>query len=149
MKLNDLRPAAGGGTKPRKRVGRGMSSGHGKTSGRGHDGQNSRTGGGTRVGFEGGQMPLFRRVPKRGFKNIFAKEYAITNLDDLNRFEENTVVTPELLISQGIIKRGTAKNGIKILGDGELTVKLTVQAQKFSKSAAEKIEAAGGKVEVI
>ncbi|NLC02907.1 MAG: 50S ribosomal protein L15 [Tissierellia bacterium] len=149
MKLNDLRPAAGGGTKPRKRVGRGMSSGHGKTSGRGHDGQNSRSGGGTRVGFEGGQMPLFRRVPKRGFTNIFAKEYATINLDELNRFEEDTVVTPELLISEGMIKRGKAKDGVKILGDGELTVKLTVQSQKFSKSAAEKIEAAGGKVEVI
>ncbi len=149
MKLNDLRPAAGGGTKPRKRVGRGMSSGHGKTSGRGHDGQNSRSGGGTRVGFEGGQMPLFRRVPKRGFRNIFAKEYATINLDELNRFEENTIVTPELLFSEGIVKRGKAKDGVKILGDGELTVKLTVQSQKFSKSAAEKIEAAGGKVEVI
>ena len=149
MKLNNLRPAAGGGTKPRKRVGRGMSSGHGKTSGRGHDGQNSRSGGGTRVGFEGGQMPLFRRVPKRGFTNIFAKEYATINLDELNRFEEDTVVTPELLISEGMIKRGKAKDGVKILGDGELTVKLTVQSQKFSKSAAEKIEAAGGKVEVI
>lgn len=149
MKLNDLRPAAGGGTKPRKRLGRGMSSGHGKTSGRGHDGQNSRSGGGTRVGFEGGQMPLFRRVPKRGFTNIFAKEYATINLDELNRFEENTVVTPELLFSEGIVKRGKAKDGVKILGDGELTVKLTVQSQKFSKSAAEKIEAAGGKVEVI
>lgn len=149
MKLNDLRPAAGGGTKARKRLGRGMSSGHGKTSGRGHDGQNSRSGGGTRVGFEGGQMPLFRRVPKRGFTNIFAKEYATINLDELNRFEENTVVTPELLFSEGIVKRGKAKDGVKILGDGELTVKLTVQSQKFSKSAAEKIEAAGGKVEVI
>jgi large subunit ribosomal protein L15 len=149
MKLNDLRPAAGGGTKPRKRLGRGMSSGHGKTSGRGHDGQNSRSGGGTRVGFEGGQMPLFRRVPKRGFTNIFAKEYATINLDELNRFEENTVVTPELLFSEGIVKRGKAKDGVKILGDGELTVKLTVQSQKFSKSAAAKIEAAGGKVEVI
>jgi large subunit ribosomal protein L15 len=149
MKLNDLRPAVGGGSKPRKRVGRGMSSGHGKTSGRGHDGQNSRSGGGTRVGFEGGQMPLFRRVPKRGFRNIFAKEYATINLDELNRFEENTVVTPELLFSEGIVKRGKAKDGVKILGDGELTVKLTVQSQKFSKSAAEKIEAAGGKVEVI
>ena len=149
MKLNDLRPAAGGGTKPRKRVGRGMSSGHGKTSGRGHDGQNSRSGGGTRVGFEGGQMPLFRRVPKRGFTNIFEKEYATINLDELNRFEENTVVTPELLFSEGIVKRGKAKDGVKILGDGELTVKLTVQSQKFSKSAAAKIEAAGGKVEVI
>ncbi len=149
MKLNDLRPAAGGGTRPRKRVGRGMSSGHGKTSGRGHDGQNSRSGGGTRVGFEGGQMPLFRRVPKRGFTNIFAKEYATINIEELNRFEENTVVTPELLFSEGIVKRGRAKDGVKILGDGELTVKLTVQSQKFSKSAAEKIEAAGGKVEVI
>lgn len=149
MKLNDLRPAAGGGTKARKRLGRGMSSGHGKTSGKGHGGQNSRSGGGTRVGFEGGQMPLFRRVPKRGFTNIFAKEYATINLEQLNRFEENTIVTPELLFSEGIVKKGKAKDGVKILGDGELTVKLTVQSQKFSKSAAEKIEAAGGKVEVI
>lgn len=149
MKLHDLRPNAGGGVKPKKRLGRGIGSGLGKTSGKGHKGQNSRSGGGVRPGFEGGQMPLFRRMPKRGFTNIFAKEYATVNIEDLNRFENDTVVTPELLFSEGIVKRGKAKNGIKVLGDGELTVKLTVQAQKFSKTAAEKIEAAGGKVEVI
>lgn len=149
MKLNDLRPNAGGGTRAKKRLGRGIGSGLGKTSGRGHDGQNARSGGGTRPGFEGGQMPLFRRTPKRGFKNIFAKIYATVNIADLNKFENDTVVTPELLFNEGIVKKGKAKDGIKILGDGELTAKLTVQAQKFSKTAAEKIEAAGGKVEVI
>ena len=149
MKLNDLRPQAGGGTKKRKRVGRGTSSGHGKTSGRGHDGQKSRSGGGVRPGFEGGQMPLIRRMPKRGFTNIFAKEYAIINVEDLNRFEDNTLITPELLISKGMIKRGRVVDGIKVLGDGEINKKLTVKAHKFSKTAAEKIEAAGGKVEVI
>ena len=149
MKLNDLRPQVGGGAKKSKRVGRGTGSGHGKTSGRGHDGQNSRTGGGVRPGFEGGQMPLVRRMPKRGFTNIFAKEYAIINVEDLNRFEDNTVITPELLINQGIIKRGKTIDGIKVLGDGDINKKLTVKAHKFSKTAAEKIEAAGGKVEVI
>lgn len=149
MKLNDLRPQAGGGTKKRKRVGRGTSSGHGKTSGRGHDGQNARTGGGVRPGFEGGQMPLIRRVPKRGFTNIFAKEYAIINVSDLNQFEENTQITPELLIEEGMVKRGKVIDGIKVLGDGEINKKLTVNAHKFSKTAVEKIEAAGGKVEVI
>lgn len=149
MKLNDLRPNAGGGTRAKKRLGRGIGSGLGKTSGRGHDGQNSRSGGGTRPGFEGGQMPLFRRVPKRGFTNIFATVYATINIEDLNRFAEDTVVTPELLFAEGIVKKGKAKDGIKVLGDGELTTKLTVKAQKFSKSATEKIEAAGGKVEVI
>ena len=149
MKLNELRPNEGGGNRPRKRVGRGMSSGHGKTSGRGHDGQKSRSGGGVRPGFEGGQMPLFRRLPKRGFANIFAKEYAIVNIEALNRFNEDTVVTPELLVEEGIVKKGKAINGIKILGDGEIKVKLIVQAQKFSKTAAEKIEAAGGKAEVV
>lgn len=149
MKLNDLRPNAGGGSRPRKRVGRGMGSGRGKTSGKGHKGQNARSGGGVRPGFEGGQTPLFRRLPKRGFTNIFAKEYGTINVQDLNRFPEDTVVTPELLFSQGIVKKSKAKNGIKILGDGEIDIKLTVQAQKFSKTAAEKIEAAGGKVEVI
>lgn len=149
MKLNDLRPNAGGGTKARKRLGRGIGSGLGKTSGKGHKGQNSRSGGGTRPGFEGGQMPLFRRVPKRGFTNIFATVYATINIEDLNRFAEDTVVTPELLFAEGIVKKGKAKDGIKVLGDGELTTKLTVKAQKFSKSATEKIEAAGGKVEVI
>ena len=149
MKLNDLRPNIGGGTKAKKRLGRGTGSGLGKTSGKGHKGQNARSGGGVRPGFEGGQMPLFRRMPKRGFTNIFAKQFAIVNLEDLNRFEDNTIITPELLISEGIVKPGKAKDGVKILGDGELSVVLTVQAQKFSKSAAEKIEAAGGKVEVI
>ena len=137
MKLNDLRPQVGGGAKKSNRVGRG------------HDGQNSRTGGGVRPGFEGGQMPLVRRMPKRGFTNIFAKEYAIINVEDLNRFEDNTVITPELLINQGIIKRGKTIDGIKVLGDGDINKKLTVKAHKFSKTAAEKIEAAGGKVEVI
>ncbi|CAK7003874.1 50S ribosomal protein L15 [Tissierella carlieri] len=149
MKLNDLRPNAGGGSKPKKRLGRGIGSGLGKTSGKGHKGQNARSGGGVRPGFEGGQMPLFRRIPKRGFTNIFAKEYATVNIEELNRFPENTVVTPELLFNEGIVKRGKAKDGVKILGDGEISIKLTVQAQKFSKTAAEKIEAAGGKVEVI
>ena len=149
MKLNDLRPQFGGGTKKRKRVGRGTSSGHGKTSGRGHDGQKARSGGGVRPGFEGGQMPLIRRIPKRGFTNIFAKEYAILNVEDLNRFDDNTLVTPELLIGEGMVKRGKVIDGLKILGDGEVNKKLTVRAHKFSKTAAEKIEAAGGKVEVI
>lgn len=149
MKLHDLRPNAGGGSKPRKRLGRGTGSGLGKTSGKGHKGQNARSGGGVRPGFEGGQMPLFRRLPKRGFTNIFATTYATINIDQLNRFEENTEVTPELLISQGVLKMGKAKDGIKILGDGELEVKLTVKAHKFTKSAIEKIEAAGGKAEVI
>jgi large subunit ribosomal protein L15 len=149
MKLNNLRPQAGGGTKKAKRVGRGTSSGHGKTSGRGHDGQKSRSGGGVRPGFEGGQMPLFRRMPKRGFTNIFAKQYAIINVEDLNRFEENAVITPELLISEGIVKRGKVVDGVKILGNGDINKKLTVKAHKFSKTAADKIEAAGGKVEVI
>lgn len=149
MKLHDLRPNEGGGVKATKRLGRGIGSGTGKTSGKGHKGQNARSGGGVRPGFEGGQMPLFRRIPKRGFTNIFAKEYAVVNIETLNGFENDTVVTPELLISEGIVKKGKVKDGIKILGDGELTVKLTVKAQKFSKTAAEKIEAAGGKVEVI
>ena len=149
MKLNDLRPNAGGGTKKRKRIGRGTSSGHGKTSGRGHKGQKSRTGGGVRPGFEGGQMPLIRRLPKRGFTNIFAKEYAIINVEDLNKFEDNTVITLELLIDEGVIKKGKAIDGVKVLGDGDINKKLTVKAHKFSKTAAEKIEAAGGMVEVI
>lgn len=149
MKLNELRPNVGGETKAKKRLGRGTGSGLGKTSGKGHKGQNARSGGGVRPGFEGGQMPLFRRIPKRGFTNIFAKEYAIINIEDLNRFANDTVVTPELLFNEGIVKRGKAIDGIKVLGDGELNVKLTVKAQKFSKTAADKIAAAGGKVEVI
>ena len=149
MKLNELRPNLGGGSKPKKRVGRGIGSGYGKTSGKGHKGQNARSGGGVRPGFEGGQMPLFRRLPKRGFTNIFAKEFAVINIEDLNRFAEDTVVTPELLISEGLVKKAKVKDGIKVLGDGELTKKLTVKAHKFSKTAVEKIEAAGGRVEVI
>ena len=149
MKLNDLKPNAGGGSKPKKRLGRGTASGLGKTSGKGHKGQNARSGGGVRPGFEGGQMPLFRRLPKRGFTNVFAKEFGTINVDDLNRFENDTVVTPELLFEEGLVKKSKAKDGIKILGDGELTAKITVKAHRFSKSAAEKIEAAGGKAEVI
>lgn len=149
MKLHNLRPAAGGGSKKRKRVGRGYGSGIGATSGRGHDGQNSRSGGGVRPGFEGGQMPLFRRLPKRGFKNPFSKHYAIINIRDLNRFEDGTEITPELLFEQGICKLRDAKDGIKILGDGELERKLTVKAHKFTQSAMDKINEAGGKAEVI
>lgn len=146
MKLHELKPAEGS-RKERKRVGRGMASGHGKTSGRGHKGQKARSGGGVRPGFEGGQNPLYRRLPKRGFKNPFRKEYAIINLDTLNRFEEGTNVTPELLIEKGIVKN--VRHGIKVLGNGEINVKLTVSAHKFSQSAVEKIEAAGGKTEVV
>ncbi|WP_422448616.1 50S ribosomal protein L15 [Thermoanaerobacterium sp. DL9XJH110] len=146
MRLHDLSPAEGSTKKP-KRVGRGIGSGHGKTSTRGHKGQNARSGGGVRPGFEGGQMPLYRRLPKRGFTNIFKKEYAVINVKDLNRFEENTRVTPELLIEKGLIKN--VKDGIKVLGDGELKVKVDVAAHAFSKSAKEKIESAGGKAEVI
>ena len=149
MKLHNLRPAEGGGVKPKKRVGRGIGSGLGKTSGRGHKGQNSRSGGGVRPGFEGGQMPLFRRLPKRGFTNIFAKEWAEVNVEALNDFEQGTVVTPELLIEKGIVKKQKAKDGVRVLGNGDIKVALTVKAHHFSKSAAEKIEAAGGKAEVI
>lgn len=149
MKLHELRPNEGGGSKPRKRVGRGAGSGWGKTSGRGHKGQKARSGGKIRPGFEGGQTPLFQRLPKRGFTNIFAKEYGIVNIEDLNKFEEGTVITPELLMDAGLVKKAKAKDGVKILGNGELTKKLTVKAQQFSKSAVEKIEAVGGKVEVI
>ncbi|MCI9597683.1 MAG: 50S ribosomal protein L15 [Firmicutes bacterium] len=146
MKLHELK-AVPGARKTRKRRGRGQASGQGKTGGRGMNGQNSRSGGGTRPGFEGGQMPLYRRIPKRGFTNIWAKEYEILNVDDLNRFEAGTVVTPEMLKELKMVKQ--VKDGIKILGDGELEKNLTVQAHKFSKTAIEKIEAAGGKAEVI
>jgi large subunit ribosomal protein L15 len=146
MKLHELSPAPGS-RKERKRVGRGTGSGTGKTSGRGHKGQNARSGGGVRPGFEGGQNPLYRRLPKRGFTNPTRKEYAIINIEELNSFAADTEVTPELLSAQGIIKN--AKSGIKILGNGDVTVKLTVKANKFSQSAVEKIEAAGGKTEVI
>ena len=147
MKLHDLKPNQKLKTKNRK--GRGPGSGNGTRAGRGQDGQNSRSGGGVRPGFEGGQMPLFRRLPKRGFTNIFKKEYAVINVADLNVFEEGTEITPEFLIENKFIKAGKAKDGIRILGDGELNVKLTVKAQHFSKSAKEKIEACGGKAEVI
>ncbi len=146
MKLHELKPAAGS-RHVRNRVGRGTSSGNGKTAGRGQKGQKARSGGGVRLGFEGGQTPLFQRLPKRGFTNMNRKEYAIINLDTLNRFEDNTVVTPALLKETGIIKN--EKSGIKVLGNGTLERKLTVQAAKFSKSAQEAIEAAGGTVEVI
>ncbi|GIP36277.1 50S ribosomal protein L15 [Paenibacillus sp. J2TS4] len=146
MKLHELTPAAGS-RHVKKRVGRGIASGNGKTAGKGHKGQNARSGGGVRPGFEGGQNPLYRRLPKRGFTNISRKEYAVVNLDRLNQFTEGAEVTPEVLVQAGIVKN--TLSGIKILGEGELTVKLTVKANKFSKSAVEKIEAAGGKTEVI
>ena len=146
MKLHELSPAAGSRKAP-KRLGRGTGSGLGRNAGKGEKGQNSRSGGGVRPGFEGGQMPLYRRLPKRGFTNIFAKEYSALNIDRLNIFEDGTVVTPELLLEMKIVKK--AKNGVKILGNGELQKKLTVKAAKFSKVAIEKIEAAGGKVEVV
>lgn len=146
MKLHELKPAEGS-RKERNRVGRGIGSGNGKTAGRGHKGQNSRSGGGVRLGFEGGQNPLYRRLPKRGFTNPTRKEYAIVNLETLNRFEAGTEVTPELLLETGIVSN--AKSGIKILGDGQLEKGLTVKANKFSASAKEAIEAAGGKTEVI
>lgn len=147
MKLHELKPNEGS-TSVRKRVGRGTGSGLGKTSGKGQKGQNSRSGGGVRPGFEGGQLPLFRRLSKRGFNNYnFRTTYATINISDLERFEENSVVTPELLIESGLIKKQL--DGIKVLGQGELTKKLTVKAHKFSNTAKQKIEAIGGKTEVI
>ena len=146
MKLHELTPAAGS-KKTRTRVGRGLGSGLGKTSGRGQKGQNSRSGGGVRSGFEGGQMPLYRRLPKRGFKNVFAKEYAEVNVSQLNRFEDGATVEPVAIIEAGILKN--VRDGIRILGNGTLEKKLTVIANGFTKSAEEKIVAAGGKVEVI
>lgn len=146
MKLHELK-AAEGARKNRNRVGRGMSSGNGKTSGRGHKGQKARSGGGTRPGFEGGQMPLFQRLPKRGFTNIHRKEFAIVNIDTLNRFEDGTEITPELLLEEGVVSK--LKAGIKVLGNGTIEKKLTVKAHKFSASAKEAIEAAGGQTEVI
>lgn len=146
MKLHELKLNEGA-RKNRKRVGRGTGSGHGKTSTRGHKGQKARSGGGVRPGFEGGQMPLFQRLPKRGFTNINRKEFAIVNLDTLNRFEDGTEVTPELLIETGIVRK--EKSGIKILANGKLEKKLTVKAHKFSATAKEAIEAAGGQTEVI
>ena len=146
MKLHELAPAEGS-RKVRSRVGRGLGSGNGKTSGRGMKGQKSRSGGGVRTGFEGGQMPLYRRLPKRGFKNIWAKTYAEVNVETLNRFEDGSMVDPVALVESGILKN--VQEGIRILGNGELKKKLTVRANGFTKSAEEKIKAAGGNVEVI
>lgn len=146
MKLHELKTTEGS-RKKRNRVGRGMSSGNGKTAGRGHKGQNARSGGGVRPGFEGGQMPLFQRLPKRGFTNVNRKEYAVVNVEKLNRFEDGTEVTPELLLETGVVSK--LKAGVKVLGNGKLEKKLTVKAQKFSESAVQAVEAAGGKTEVI
>lgn len=146
MKLNELRPAPGSKT-TRKRVGRGIGSGLGKTSGKGHKGQNARSGGGVRPGFEGGQMPLFRRIPKRGFKNINSKTYTEVTLSTLEKLDNGTVVTAESLYELGMIKK--INDGIVVLGNGELTKKLDVKAARVTKSATEKIKAVGGKVEVI
>lgn len=146
MNLHELSPAIGSKT-TRTRRGRGLGSGLGKTAGRGHKGQNSRSGGGVRTGFEGGQMPLYRRLPKRGFTNIFGKEFAEVNVETLNRFEDGTVVDRVALIEAGILKN--VRDGVRILGNGEITKKLTVIANGFTKSAESKITAAGGKVEVI
>ncbi len=146
MKLHELKPAEGSRSS-RKRIGRGIGSGTGKTAGKGHKGQNARSGGGVRPGFEGGQNPLFRRLPKRGFTNINRKDYAIVNLDVLNRFDEGTEITPALLIESGVVSN--ERSGIKILGNGSLEKKLTVKAHKFSGTAKEAIEAAGGQTEVL
>ncbi|WP_283621669.1 50S ribosomal protein L15 [Limosilactobacillus avium] len=144
MKLNELKPAAGSRSK-RLRKGRGLSSGHGFTSGRGTKGQKAH--GKTRLGFEGGQMPLYRQIPKRGFTNINRKEYAIVNLTALNKFDDGTEVTPQVLVESGLVKN--LKSGVKVLGSGKLEKKLTVKANKFSASAVSAIEAAGGKTEVM
>ncbi|MCR3921126.1 MAG: 50S ribosomal protein L15 [Firmicutes bacterium] len=146
MRLHELKSPKGART-AKKRLGRGIGSGLGKTSGRGHKGQNSRAGGGVRPGFEGGQMPLQRTVPKRGFTSIFKKEYNEINVSRLNVFADGTEITPELLKQEGFIK--SLKDGVRILGSGEIEKSLTVKAQGFTKTAAEKIEAAGGKVEVL
>jgi len=146
MELHNLKPTEGS-THAKKRLGRGVGSGTGKTAGKGTKGQNARSGGGTRPGFEGGQTPFFKRMPKRGFTNRFRKEFAIVNVSDLNVYENGTVVTPELLLQDRLIRK--VLSGVKVLGDGNLEKKLTVQANKFTGSAVEKIEAAGGSVEVI
>lgn len=147
MKLFELQPAPGS-TKAPKRKGRGVGTGNGKTAGKGHKGQNARAGGGVRLGFEGGQMPLYRRIPKRGFNNkLFAKVYAEVNVSDLNDFENGAVISTEELIEKGLVKK--VVDGVAILGNGELSKKLTVKAARFTKTASEKIEAAGGKAEVI
>ena len=146
MKLNELAPVMGS-THEGKRKGRGAGTGNGKTAGRGHKGQGARSGGGVRVGFEGGQMPLSRRIPKRGFNNIFAKPLEIINLSALNKFEDGEIVTAEALLAKGILSK--CEYGYKVLGNGTVTKKVTVQAAAFSQSAKEAIEAAGGKAEVI
>lgn len=147
MKLNELKPFPGS-KKSRLRKGRGPGSGNGKTAGRGHKGQKARSGGGVRIGFEGGQMPLYRRLPKRGFNNKrFAKEYAEVKLEVLNIFDDDTVVTQELMKDRGLVKE--LKDGIVVLGNGNVNRRLTVQAARFTRTAAEKIKAAGGKVEVV
>ena len=146
MKLHELSPAPGS-VREKKRVGRGHGSGHGKTSGKGHKGQKARSGGGVRRGFEGGQMPLYRRIPKRGFTNIFKTRYAIINISDLNAFDNNAVVDAQALIDAGLINK--LYDGVKVLGNGELNKSLTVKAAAFSETAKAKIEAAGGKAEVI
>ena len=146
MKLHELSPNPGS-TKDIKRIGRGHGSGQGKTAGKGHKGQKARSGGGVRPGFEGGQTTLARRIPKRGFNNIFATEYAVVNVADLERFVDGTVVDTELLKASGLVKKEL--DGVKILGNGEITKSLTVEANAFSESAKQKIEAAGGKTEVI
>lgn len=145
MRLSDLQPSIGS-RKKRKRVGRGVGSGHGKTSCRGHKGQKARTGGGVKPGFEGGQMPLIRRIPKRGFTNIFQKRFAVVNVGSLDRLEES-VITPELLIEKGLVR--DMMDGIKVLGEGEVTRPMTVKAHAFSKSAEEKIIQAKGSIEII
>ena len=146
MKLNELSPAAGS-VKEAYRKGRGSGSGNGKTAGRGHKGQKARSGGGTRIGFEGGQMPLARRIPKRGFNNIFAKPLEAVNVSALDKFEDGAVVDAQALLDAGVLSK--CRYGVKILGNGEITKKLTVKASAFSETAKEKIEAAGGKAEVI
>ncbi len=147
MKLNNMAPADGAKTQS-KRLGRGIGSGLGKTSGKGHKGQWARSGGGVRPGFEGGQMPLVRRIPKRGFNNVFKKEYSIVNVSALEVFDDGTVVTAELLLEKGVLSK-VEPYGLKVLGNGTLTKKLEVKANKFTKSAAEIIEKAGGKAEVL
>lgn len=146
MRIHDLSPGKDS-RKSRKRIGRGTGSGHGKTSCRGHKGQKSRSGGGVRPGFEGGQMPLQRRLPKRGFTNIFKKQYTLININNLNRFEPETILDMEALKKAGFLK--SVKDGVKLLGDGEISHALVIKVHKVSKTAREKIEAAGGKVEIL
>ena len=146
MNLNELVPAPGSRAKP-YRKGRGIGSGNGKTAGKGHKGQNARSGGGVRPGFEGGQMPLYRRLPKRGFKNVWAMKYSEINVATLNKFEDGAEVTPELLKASGLVKK--LEDGVSVMGNGEITKKLTVSAHRFTKTAKEKIEKAGGKVIVL